>query len=149
MLYYLIYMSRATKPMSDTELDELLSVAVKNNKSLNVSGMLLYLNEENSLYPHGRFIQVLEGDENVIKGLYKKISGDDRHFNIVELFSFPLRQRNFPDWSMGFKRLEGDEVPSDIKSWFDPDSFPEPMNKDSVNIPLTYLTSFYDMNRSK
>ncbi|RFZ90966.1 BLUF domain-containing protein [Mucilaginibacter conchicola] len=148
MLYYLIYMSRAAKPMSDTELDDLLAVAVKNNKELGITGMLLYVDEQSVISQHGRFIQVLEGPEETVKKIYSTINKDERHFHVMELFGYPLKERNFPDWSMGFKRLnDTSSVPDEVSKWFDPEGFPEPMNKDNVNVPLTYLRSFYDMHK--
>lgn len=147
MLYYLIYMSRASKHIGESELESLLAKSVKNNQDLGVTGMLLHINEQNALNLHGLFIQVLEGPQDVVKALYDKISKDARHTHIVTLFSYQLEKRNFPDWSMGFKRIDSEALPAELKGWFDPDTFPEPMNKDRMNIPLTYLQSFYNMHK--
>ncbi|TWR26219.1 BLUF domain-containing protein [Mucilaginibacter achroorhodeus] len=148
MLHYLIYMSHATHPMSDNNLDEILATAVKNNIEKDITGMLVFIDEQSAFSDHGRFIQVLEGSEETVKDIYKTISKDDRHNQITELFSYPIKQRNFPDWSMGFKRVsDASSVPDELNKWFDPDHFPKAMNKEGMNIPLTYLRSFYDIHK--
>ncbi len=106
-LNYLIYISSAVNLMNETELEELLSVSRKNNQTKDITGMLLY--------GEGSFIQVLEGEHNHIESTFNIIKQDNRHKNITRILGGELKERNFPDWKMGFmsiqktaiKRLEG------------------------------------------
>lgn len=96
MIFQLVYISAANKEFTDEELQELLGKARVNNKSLDVSGMLLF--------HQGSFIQALEGPQNAVEDLYNKISEDKRHTETRVLFRGDLEERDFDSWSMGFYR---------------------------------------------
>ena len=54
--------------------------------------------------PDGRFLQVLEGEADVIHNLYfEHIARDPRHHSLMLLADGPLRRRRFTDWRMGFR----------------------------------------------
>lgn len=91
----LVYASLATQPFSQEELADLLTVCRLNNRRLDVTGILLH-NE-------GRFLQVLEGDEDVIRALYDKIARDPRHRGASVVLRQRITEREYPEWSMGFK----------------------------------------------
>ncbi|WP_048694038.1 BLUF domain-containing protein [Catenovulum maritimum] len=95
--YQLVYYSDASKDFSEEELVELLNKAIKNNKSLGITGCLLYGNR--------RFIQLLEGPEASVRALYQKISTDPRHSNVMQVMEMTVNNKLFPDWSMGFKHV--------------------------------------------
>ena len=101
MIYYLVYLSSSTHLFSEIELTDILNISRKNNSSLNVTGILLY--------HEGSIIQVLEGDETVVKNLYKKIGRDSRHKNVIQMVEGNNAERSFPDWSMGFKTVDNGE----------------------------------------
>lgn len=92
-LIHCIYASAATAEFTSEELDELLSVARKNNEALGVTGMLLY--------EKGSFFQILEGPREAVEPLYAKIGADKRHSRIAKLILEPIEARNFANWSMG------------------------------------------------
>ncbi|PSR53586.1 blue light sensor protein [Adhaeribacter arboris] len=100
-MYYIVYLSTAAQLMSDEELKEILVVSNANNRALNVTGMLLY--------HEGSIVQVIEGEEQTVKALYTKIERDSRHRGIIKLSEGQLEQRNFPDWSMGFRTISAPE----------------------------------------
>jgi hypothetical protein len=60
-----IYSSVASSTFSEDELPELLAAARRANTKRGVTGMLAYIN--------GNFLQVIEGDDAVIDGLFNKI----------------------------------------------------------------------------
>ncbi|MEJ7592158.1 MAG: BLUF domain-containing protein [Planctomycetaceae bacterium] len=90
----LIYSSAATVTFSASDLRELLAFARNNNRSLDVTGMLLYQD--------GSFLQVLEGESEAVLSLYTKIEKDKRHSNIKLLLRKDIEEREFSEWSMGF-----------------------------------------------
>jgi len=101
-MFFLVYASSAAELFSQTELLELLAKARENNTRLGVSGMLLYKG--------GNFMQVLEGEEQTVRALYTKISHDQRHRGLLALLQGEQAERQFPDWSMGFHNLDGEEA---------------------------------------
>jgi hypothetical protein len=58
-LYCLVFTSVATRKLTDEDLKCLLAKSRQNNSTLNITGMLLYLD------PY--FMQILEGEELVIE----------------------------------------------------------------------------------
>ena len=51
-------------------------------------------------------MQVLEGEEKVVKALAAKISRDPRHHKMITMLEGSLAEREFSDWSMGFRNLD-------------------------------------------
>ena len=96
-LEQVIYISSATSLMSDDDLSLLLNQARKNNRYLNLTGMLLYC--------EGSFIQVLEGQKDTLENLFARILRDSRHRNCQLLLRNPIETRLFEDWYMGFKSI--------------------------------------------
>ena len=97
-----IYSSVASSIFSEDDLPELLAAARRANAKRHVTGMLAYIN--------GNFLQVIEGDDDVIDGLFNKIKGDPRHKRVLLLAREPITARYFSDWSMGFEALLPSEV---------------------------------------
>ena len=62
---YIIYVSAAVELLDEYELLNILSASRKNNQARNITGMLIY--------GEGTFMQVIEGEEDDLKNLYKKI----------------------------------------------------------------------------
>lgn len=92
-----VYISSATNLFSDRDLLDLLAKAREKNSSLDITGMLLYKD--------GNFMQVLEGPEDKVRGLYSTIQADPRHLGILKLLEHPITDRAFPDWAMAFQNL--------------------------------------------
>lgn len=101
-MFFLIYASSATKPFTSPELLALLDKChTTNNYRLGVTGMLLYKD--------GNFLQLLEGEEESVRGLYERIAADPRHRGIIVFLQGYEDERQFPEWSMGFRDLSLDE----------------------------------------
>ena len=101
-LYQLLYVSGATGPVGADDIAQILTASRRNNARLGVTGMLLYAG--------GAFIQVLEGEEQTVRDLSRRISHDRRHRNFMVLVEQQAEQRAFAQWQMGFKRLEADRA---------------------------------------
>ena len=67
------------------------------NASLNITGVLLYIN--------GHIVQVLEGEQQAVEALYKRIQADDRHTDVRTVLERPIIQRLFSQWYMGYETL--------------------------------------------
>jgi hypothetical protein len=97
-MYRVMYMSNASRVIPDSELEEILETARKNNKEKNLTGLLIV---------KGRtFLQCLEGDKKDVEEIYEKISKDDRHTDIIDLIEEDIPSRLFPNWEMGYKNLK-------------------------------------------
>ncbi|MBU2710848.1 BLUF domain-containing protein [Zooshikella sp. WH53] len=83
--------------MSEQELITLLKSSRENNIKLNITGLLLYCD--------CTIIQYLEGDKSIVEKLFATINQDKRHYSIILIHTELTNHRDFPDWSMGFKRM--------------------------------------------
>jgi hypothetical protein len=103
-MFYLAYVSAATRRFDQQELETLLATCRRNNAALGISGALVYAD--------GSFMQVLEGDEDTVRALYARIERDPRHHDLIVLDEGAEPVREFGDWSMAFRDLSGrlDEV---------------------------------------
>jgi len=89
MIYHILYTSKAVNPFDEFMMADLLNVCKKNNVGNKVSGMLLYR--------EGIFLQLLEGEEKLVKELYKKIDKDERHKEVLGLAELQSEERIFGD----------------------------------------------------
>ena len=51
-------------------------------------------------------MQLLEGDDHLVRQLFKVIKRDERHHRITLLFEVPVTERDFAGWSMAYRNLE-------------------------------------------
>lgn len=115
--------------------------AKTNNQRYHITGVLFY--------DSGKFIQALEGEEQHLRTLMKKITNDSRHKNIQYLVDSQIAKRSFQDWNMDTIRLnlemEGlDEFLADFR-----DLYTSTMNLDTksfVRILSRFLQEAKDRN---
>jgi hypothetical protein len=98
-VYSYVYLSRATDAFDENHLKEIVEISQRNNRRDNVTGMLLYKD--------GRFLQILEGSEERVKEIAKRIEGDSRHEELTVIYDGTMPQL-FTDWSMGFANLNAE-----------------------------------------
>jgi hypothetical protein len=93
-LVTLVYFNHARRPLDETELLDLLTVARRNNQQNGITGMLLYHD--------GDFVQALEGPKAVVEAIFERIGVDPAHDGVISTGIAPIKERQFPEWSMGF-----------------------------------------------
>jgi hypothetical protein len=103
MVFQLSYSSAAVRPLSHGALVDLLEQSRAANAARRVTGMLLHR--------HQRFLQLLEGDEAVVRALYATITADDRHTDLRVLGEGRRLLRQFPTWTMAFRDLAAEPFP--------------------------------------
>lgn len=101
-LYHLVYQSTATAQLSEQELETLLVQSRAWNTSHELTGVLLCCEES--------IIQVLEGPQNEVAYIFGRIAQDVRHYDVTKLADGPIAQRNFSQWSMGFKSVHPEDL---------------------------------------
>ncbi|HEY6879802.1 MAG TPA: BLUF domain-containing protein [Polyangiales bacterium] len=98
----IVYVSAARKPFDTTQLNALLEHARRNNERLGVTGILLY--------DEGSFIQLLEGDPQVLHALYAQIAADPRHYRVRVVRERVIAARSFGAWTMGYVSIDPKQV---------------------------------------
>ena len=108
-LYFLIYVSQATPPISGATLDALRQQSSTFNRSTGLTGCLLYQD--------GLFMQMLEGQREVVSALMDKVKADPRHRDVRIVIEGPARRRVFLDWGMVVHDLTPGPNEPDFSSW--------------------------------
>lgn len=96
-LHHLVYQSVATTPLTEPELEALLVQSRAWNEAHGLTGLLLYSN--------GNIMQVLEGAQEEVHYIFRRIERDQRHFGVIRLSDGPIQGRNFSQWFMGFQAV--------------------------------------------
>lgn len=100
-LAHILYISNAVRTPIETEIEQLLLTARRNNQRDGITGVLLH---------HGKiFIQCIEGPRDKLDQLYARIEADPRHQNIIKVVDEPIEVRSFGSWHMGCSTLSESE----------------------------------------
>lgn len=101
-LQYVSYMSNQANVLSEKDIEKLLFQVREKNKRLAITGLLLLI--------QGKFIQYIEGPQEEIEKVYVKIKQDPRHNDLLLLDKGNLKERQFNDWSMAYKKIQDAEI---------------------------------------
>ncbi|MFT5511698.1 MAG: hypothetical protein ACI8SE_000091 [Bacteroidia bacterium] len=100
-VFELVYCSMAAPSLTSDDISDSLDTSRTFNKENNITGCLLYCNDE--------FAQTLEGDEKVVLELYESIKKDKRHSFVLLLGSGQKSTCLFPTWNMAFQNLNNEQ----------------------------------------
>ena len=82
MRYAISYVSTSAPNLSREDISALFEKTIKVNNSENISGFLIYSNDN--------FFQFMEGEKEKIIRLYSRIENDPRHTNVIKFIEKPV-----------------------------------------------------------
>lgn len=91
----LTYLSTVSRLLTREELLDDLGRWRPRNLERDVTGLLLYSG--------GNVLQTLEGESEVVEGVFTTISADPRHHDVTVVLRREVDDRVFPDWGMDFR----------------------------------------------
>lgn len=138
MIHCIVYFSSSVGLLQEADLLTIIRQSRHNNARTGITGVMLYV--------RGRIIQVLEGEKEAVEALYKRIEQDQRHTDIVRVFSRDITQRLFADWLMGYETISTRQL-EEIKSVVNLDDNKESVVEPGTNIILRTIKVFYESNR--
>lgn len=94
MNYAISYVSTADINLTSEQIDEVLSWSENWNNTHHIKGLLLYSD--------GNFLQVIEGNKEIILKLFEGIKKDPRHHNIIKIFGKEIAAGSFDDYKSDF-----------------------------------------------
>lgn len=103
-LFHLVYLSTTRAGFGRPQLRVMLERSRARNLSLGVTGLLLH--------HEGRILQVLEGEEHVVRDLFDVIGADSRHIGCTSLLEEEIPARQYPQWPMAFRDLGMSDLPA-------------------------------------
>ncbi len=102
MICQAIYSSRAARPMDAAALEEILVDARRGNAARDVTGALVYAD--------GVFLQILEGEREVLRRLLDSIRADSRHESMKVFHVCEVAERAFAHWRMAYLSPDAGEM---------------------------------------
>lgn len=93
-LVQLVYRSVAAPGLSETEVVRILKKSQEKNHAKRLSGLLVYRDH--------RFLQLLEGAESAVMGLFEQISRDPRHTKVEVVWVGTTMKIAMPTWAMAY-----------------------------------------------
>jgi hypothetical protein len=97
----LVYFSEANHDLKSEDVSNILKTARDFNSINNITGCLLYHNNE--------FLQILEGEKETVLDLFTAIKKDIRHSNVILIAEDDKNKRMFSDWNMAFYEFGKDK----------------------------------------
>jgi len=92
-IHHIVYCSQAAQHMDKEALEKIIATARHHNPRFGITGLLVF--------GSGIFFQWLEGPRDNVTSLFKIISADPRHSDVVLLTKEDqFRERLFPNWDM-------------------------------------------------
>ena len=92
-IHHIVYCSQAVQHMDDEALEKIIATAKHHNPRFGITGLLVF--------GSGIFFQWLEGPKDNVTSLFKMISADSRHSDVVLITKEDeFRERLFPNWDM-------------------------------------------------
>lgn len=138
-LLRLTYASRAADWLTRDDLRAIANSAQKRNKSMGLTGLLLYVG--------GDFLQVIEGPGAAVEKLYEMIEADPRNQWVTRLATEKVLRRAFADWSMGCFEIGLEQLEGDAFFILDADA-PRVRPRFSGDFSV-FLDQFYARNRAR
>lgn len=102
----LVYYSKVNPNLTSKEVYNILNTSKEYNYKNDITGCLLYRNDE--------FLQIIEGEKDKVLDLFDKIKKDKRHSNVRMLAIEPINYRMFLTWSMAFYQFGNEEVDNSL-----------------------------------
>ncbi len=98
-LHNIVYCSRSVHSVDKEALEKIIATARHHNPRFGITGLLVF--------GSGVFFQWLEGPKDNVTSLFKMISADARHSDVVLLTQEDeFRERLFPNWDMELVEAE-------------------------------------------
>jgi hypothetical protein len=111
MIKTICYISDSIEYESLDKLKRLYLKAKANNQVHNVTGVLIYKNQN--------FLQVLEGEETIVDATFNRIKSDSRHKNIFKVINTNIDERIFEDYNFGFTIIDNKSGLSNLHDYLE------------------------------
>lgn len=106
MHYAICYVSTLSPNISKSQIETLLEFSRDSNNQKEITGILLY--------SQGNFLQVLEGEKEQVRSLYKSIEKDSRHYDITPIFRKDITKPAYKEYEVDFLSVDSTYTEEDL-----------------------------------
>lgn len=107
-MHELIYVSRATVDLDETEMDGFLGSSRRRNAANEITGLLMHIHDRAGGTAY--YLQLLEGEEQAVEQTYRRISADELHTDLSVVHRGFRERRSFAGWDMRLSSLSTEAV---------------------------------------
>ena len=93
-LHSICYVSTVSDYLDSNGMANLFNEIISKNNAIGITGLLLHSD--------GNFMQIMEGQKNLVVSLYESIKNDPRHHHMIEILSQPIEHRIYENYQTGF-----------------------------------------------
>jgi hypothetical protein len=101
-MFYCIYASSASSPLSDHELMNIKEKSRKESEQLGVTGLLVF--------HRNKFIHYYEGEKSAVSKIISSIQKDKRHSAVKQIAEGNIKERQFVNTSLELRVLDKDPL---------------------------------------
>lgn len=106
MRHTISYVSTSQPFLTDDDIQSLFKSTSLYNNINDVTGILLH--------SRGNFFQVLEGQKDIIQGLFKKIKLDSRHHDVIKILDRSIEDITFSNYYSSFTTISDKSSYNDL-----------------------------------
>ena len=132
MLRRLAYVSYPSTELAASDVSRIIQVSRVNNAAQGLTGVLVYTGTD--------FAQLIEGRDEGVERLWRKIQADPRHRDIVPFLDEPTDRAWFETWRMGY--LYDDTLSLQIAEWRTLKARLEHVERDAVRALLASADAY-------
>lgn len=120
----IFYVSSSIKDLSQTEIEVMMNDTKKQNDLNNITGIFMHSDKN--------FFQIIEGKNEDIEILYKKIKQDPRHFNIIKIFDNYIDNPQFSTFHKSYVTISTQKELKELYKFLNKEKFNQPNNYDKI-----------------
>ncbi len=124
MLHSIAYISTAND-LSQFEVNELMHTAKLKNDQLNITGILLFSDNN--------FFQIIEGDHLLIHELFEKIKQDTRHSDIITIFNRTMPVPFFTSFQNNYMVISRNKDYPELQQFLETLQESNPQGSENIN----------------
>ena len=111
MIYSIVYVSSAAPSLTKNDIQDVFNFTIDWNLDNNISGFLVHKDSN--------FIQLLEGEEKIVKNLFERIKEDNRHKDIIPIIQEKFPHRSFDGYKSDFIIYDTNILLKELLSYLD------------------------------
>ncbi len=96
------YISNVSETLTQEGVETVMMETKMNNNSLDIRGILICVDQT--------FFQIIEGECDSIRSLYKKIEEDDRHYNLIKILETKTEKRRYKRFNSNYITYNNDSA---------------------------------------
>ena len=133
MFLTISYLSSASDQLKDEDIQALMTETRAFNNANNIKGVLIYSDKT--------FFQIIEGEYDRVKSLFRKILKDSRHHAVLKILERKSIKRQYVRFTNNFITYNSEQANQDLLKFLDKNR--RAMNNDNLHNLILYESKMF------